>query len=167
MTLGRAKVTEDPALSKRLVDEAHGEAKEALVELRNLARGIHPAVLTDRGLDAALSALAARSPVPVRLDVRLDERPPASVEATAYFIVAEALTNVVKHADAGSADIRALVDGDALHVEVSDDGVGGAHVNGGSGLLGLSDRAAALNGELRVRSAPGAGTVVRVRLPIR
>jgi signal transduction histidine kinase len=149
-----------------LVDEALGHAERATAELRELAHGILPAVLSRGGLRAGIETLVGRVKLPVSVDVTAD-RFPETVEATAYFIVAEALTNVVKHADAGSADIRALVDGDALHVEVSDDGVGGAHVNGGSGLLGLSDRAAALNGELRVRSAPGAGTVVRVRLPIR
>jgi signal transduction histidine kinase len=148
-----------------LVDEALGHAERATAELRELAHGILPAVLSRGGLQAGVETLVGRLRLPVSLDVTA-ERFPEAVEATAYFIVAEALTNVVKHAGAGSADIRAFVDGGALHVLVSDDGVGGAHMNGGSGLVGLSDRAAALNGELRVRSSPGAGTVVRVRLPI-
>ena len=103
MTLGRAKAAEDPSHTRRLLDEAHGEAKEALIELRNLARGIHPAVLTDRGLDAAVSALAARCPVPVAVDVDLPHRAGPGTEAIAYFVVAEALTNVAKHAAAPRA----------------------------------------------------------------
>jgi signal transduction histidine kinase len=148
-----------------LVDEALGHAERATAELRELAHGILPAVLSRGGLQSGVETLVGRLRLPVSLDVTA-ERFPEAVEATAYFIVAEALTNVVKHAGAGRADIRAFVDGGALHVLVSDDGVGGAHMNGGSGLVGLSDRAAALNGELRVRSSRGAGTVVRVRLPI-
>jgi signal transduction histidine kinase len=148
-----------------LVDEALEHAERATAELRELAHGILPAVLSRGGLQAGVETLVGRLKLPVSLHVTA-ERFPETVEATAYFIVAEALTNVVKHADADSADIRAFVDCGVLHVEVSDDGVGGAHMNGGSGLLGLSDRAAALNGDLRVQSARGAGTVVRVRLPL-
>jgi signal transduction histidine kinase len=148
-----------------LVDEALEHAERATAELRELAHGILPAVLSRGGLQAGVETLVGRLKLPVSLHVTA-ERFPETVEATAYFIVAEALTNVVKHADANSADIRAFVDCGVLHVEVSDDGVGGAHMNGGSGLLGLSDRAAALNGDLRVQSARGAGTVLRVRLPL-
>ena len=126
MTLGRAKATEDPALARTLVGEAHGEAKEALVELRNLARGIHPAVLTDRGLDAAVSALAARCPIPVAVDVDLPHRASAHSEAIAYFVVAEALTNVAKHAQATRAWLTVEYLGDRLVVEVLDNGRGGA-----------------------------------------
>jgi signal transduction histidine kinase len=165
MTLGRAKATEDPVLTKTLVGEAHGEAKEALVELRNLARGIHPAVLTDRGLDAALSALGARSPVPVRLDVELRERPPASVEATAYFIVAEALTNAARYANASHVDVRVRVLGDKLHVTVVDDGMGGAQLRAGSGLAGLADRASSVEGSLQIASPVGGPTVINAELP--
>src|SRR6185312_8140397 len=137
----------DPALSKRLLDEAHGEAKEALVELRNLARGIHPAVLTDRGLDAAVSALAARCPVPVAVDVDLPHRAGPGTEAIAYFVVAEALTNVAKHAQATRAWLTAEFQGDRLVVEVLDNGVGGADMMG-TGLAGLRDRVRAIDGDL-------------------
>ena len=119
----RPRTRRSPA---RCVDEAHGEAKEALVELRNLARGIHPAVLTDRGLDAAVSALAARCPVPVAVDVDLPRRAGPNAEAIAYFVVAEALTNVAKHARATRAWLTAEYQRDRLVVEVLDNGVGGA-----------------------------------------
>jgi signal transduction histidine kinase len=167
MELGMAleKFDSDPAAARGLVGDAHAELQRAIAELRNLARGIHPAVLTDRGLDAALSALAARSPVPVRLDVRLAERPPASVEATAYFIVAEALTNAARYANAKRVDVRVRQDGDKLHVEVKDDGVGGAEQRDGGGLAGLADRASSVEGSLRVTSPHGGPTVVTADLP--
>jgi signal transduction histidine kinase len=164
MTLGRAKVTEDPVLSKRLVDEAHGEAKEALVELRNLARGIHPAVLTDRGLDAAVSALAARTPVPVAVDVDLPRRADPAIEAIAYFVVAEALTNVAKHSGATRAWLTVGFEGDDLVVEILDDGHGGANPDG-SGLRGLRDRVRAVDGQVVLTSPPAGGTTLRVELP--
>jgi signal transduction histidine kinase len=129
------------------------------------SRGIHPAVLTDRGLDAALSALAARSPVPVRLDVALRGRPPASVEATAYFIVAEALTNAARYANAHSVDVKVWQNGGKLHIEVKDDGVGGAETRAGGGLAGLADRAGSVEGSLRVTSPQGGPTVVSADLP--
>jgi signal transduction histidine kinase len=164
MTLGRAKAAEDPAMSRRLLDEAHGEAKEALVELRNLARGIHPAVLTDRGLDAAVSALAARAPVPVAVDVDLPRRAGPAIEAIAYFVVAEALTNVAKHSGATRAWLTVGYEGPDLVVEVLDDGHGGADPDG-SGLRGLRDRVRAVDGSLRLTSPPGGGTTLRVELP--
>jgi signal transduction histidine kinase len=158
------KLESDPDAAKDLLREAHGDAQLALRELRDLARGIHPAVLTDRGLDAAVSGLAARSPVPVRVQGSLERRPPASVEATAYFIVSEALTNVAKHAHATSARIAlAEVDG-RLRVEISDDGRGGADPHG-AGLRGLADRAAAVDGTFSVVSPPGAGTRIVTELP--
>ena len=165
MTLGRAKATADPDTMRELLDEAHGESKEALVELRNLARGIHPAVLTDRGLDAAVSALAARCPVPVAVDVDLDGRRAApAVEAIAYFVVAEALTNVAKHSRASRARLEVKIAGGELSIEVSDNGRGGANVNG-TGLRGLRDRVQAVDGMLMVVSPPGEGTTLRVELP--
>ncbi len=164
LTLGRAKAAEDPQLSKRLVDEAHGEAKEALVELRNLARGIHPAVLTDRGLDAAVSALAARCPVPVAVDVDLPRRCAPSVEAIAYFVVAEALTNVAKHAQATRAWLSAELEGDELVIEILDDGRGGADP-AGNGLAGMRDRVRAVDGRVELTSPPDGGTTLRVELP--
>jgi signal transduction histidine kinase len=164
MTLGRARASDDPELSKRLLDEAHGEAKEALVELRNLARGIHPAVLTDRGLDAAVSALAARCPIPVAVDVDLPRRADRAIEAIAYFVVAEALTNVAKHSEATRAWLTAEYLGDRLVVEVLDNGKGGA-VETGVGISGLRDRVRAVDGDLILSSPPGGGTTLRVELP--
>jgi signal transduction histidine kinase len=167
MDLGMAleKFDSDPDAARGLVGDAHAELQRAMAELRNLARGIHPAVLTDRGLDAALSALAARSPIPVRLDVQLAERPPASVEATAYFIVAEALTNAARYANAKRVDVKVHENGDKLHIEVSDDGVGGAEQRPGGGLAGLADRASSVEGSLRVSSPHGGPTVVMADLP--
>lgn len=167
MDLGMAleKFDSDPDAARGLLGDAHAELQRAIAELRNLARGIHPAVLTDRGLDAALSALAARSPVPVRLDVRLAARPPASVEATAYFIVAEALTNAARYADAKRVDVKVREQGDKLHIEVADDGVGGAEERPGGGLAGLADRASSVEGSLRISSPKGGPTVVAADLP--
>lgn len=167
MGLGMAKekFAGDPEAARTLLDEAHDEAKRALAELRDLARGIHPAVLTDRGLDAAVSALAARSPVPVEIDVDLRDRPPAATESTAYFVVAEALANVAKHAAATRAEVRIASEGGRLVVEVRDDGVGGADLAGGSGLAGLADRVASVDGRLVVASPKGGPTVVRAELP--
>jgi signal transduction histidine kinase len=164
MTLGRAKAADDPDAARELLDEAHRESKEALVELRNLARGIHPAVLTDRGLDAAVSALAARCPVPVAVDVDLPLRAAPAVEAIAYFVVAEALTNVAKHSGATRARLEVKVEGPELVIEVSDNGRGGANVNG-TGITGLRDRVRAVDGMLMVVSPPGEGTTLRVELP--
>jgi signal transduction histidine kinase len=167
MDLGMAleKFETDPDAARALVGDAHQELQRAVSELRNLARGIHPAVLTDRGLDAALSALAARSPVPVRLEIDIRERPPASIEATAYFIVAEALTNAARHANASAVDVRVRLFGDALRIEVADDGVGGAEERPGGGLAGLADRASSVEGVLRVTSPAGGPTVVAAELP--
>ena len=167
MDLGMAleKFDSDPDAARGLVGDAHAELQRAIAELRNLARGIHPAVLTDRGLDAALSALAARSTVPVRLDVQLRERPPASVEATAYFIVAEALTNAARYANATAAVVSVRQQGDKLHIEVADNGVGGAAQRPGGGLAGLADRASSVEGSLLISSPTGGPTVVAADLP--
>jgi signal transduction histidine kinase len=163
--LARRKLEGDPATAGRLLDAAREELGRALEELRELARGIHPAVLTDRGLGPALEALADRTPVPVDLCEMPPERLPAAVEAAAYFVVAESLTNVARYADAGRACVRiAREDGFAV-VEVADDGVGGADPSSGTGLRGLADRIAALDGRLEVHSPPGAGTRVRAKVP--
>jgi signal transduction histidine kinase len=165
LAMARRKVEADPPAGARLLDEARGELELALEELRELARGIHPAVLTDRGLDAALEALAARAPVPVDVEAMPTDRLPPAVEAAAYFVVAESLTNVAKYAGAERATVRVgRRDGYAV-VEVSDDGVGGADPAAGSGLRGLADRLAALDGRLEVHSPPGGGTVVRANIP--
>jgi len=166
MDLGIAleKLESDPEHAKALLRDAHGDAQLALRELRDLARGIHPAVLTDRGLDAAVSGLAARSPVPVRVRGSLSKRPPASVEATAYFIVSEALVNVAKHANATAAEVSLDETDGRLHVEISDNGSGGADPDG-AGLRGLADRAAAVDGSFSVVSPPGGGTRIVTELP--
>ncbi|MEV6270078.1 sensor histidine kinase [Kribbella sp. NPDC051936] len=167
MTLGRAKNRlgdRDPAV-RGLIEEAHSEAMQAIAEIRDLTRGLHPPVLTDRGLDAALSAVATRSPVPVRLGVDVDPRPPLTIESIAYFVVTEALANVAKHAEAAHVEVRVTRDGDVLRVDVRDDGRGGADPARGSGLRGLSDRAAGVDGRLTVQSPPGGGTVLIAELP--
>jgi signal transduction histidine kinase len=148
-----------------LVRVAHEDAKQALVEIRALARGIHPAVLTDRGLDAALSALAARSPVPVSLATEIGERPSEAVEAAAYFVVSEALANVARHSGAERAAVSVVRAGGILVVEVRDDGEGGASPNGGSGLIGLEERVGALGGTLVVESPPGGPTSITAVIP--
>ena len=155
-----------PPELRRLVGEALEHARDAIEELRELAHGIHPALLTNRGLAAAIEALADRAPVPVDVDIP-DERYPASMELAAYFVAAEALTNVAKYADASAADVRAIPSTDSLVLEVDDDGVGGASPSPGSGLSGLLDRLAALNGTLVIESPPGAGTRVRAEIPLR
>jgi signal transduction histidine kinase len=167
--LGRARrrleeggSTEEAA---ELVRVAHEDAKQALVEIRDLARGIHPAVLTDRGLDAALSALAARSPVPVSLATEIGERPPEAAEAAAYFVVSEALANVVRHSGAERAAVSVVRAGGILVVEVRDDGQGGASPDGGSGLVGLEERVGALGGTLVVESPPGGPTSITAVIP--
>jgi signal transduction histidine kinase len=162
--MARAKLETDPAAATALVGQAHEEAKRALGELRDLARGIHPAVLADRGLDAAISALAARSPVPVGVEVT-PERLPAPVESAAYFVVAEALANAAKHARPAEIGVRISRHRDLLVVEVIDDGVGGADPAKGSGLRGLADRVAAVDGRLTITSPPGGPTVIRAELP--
>jgi signal transduction histidine kinase len=166
MELGRAKAkfSTDPEGARDLIDRAHAEAKEALVELRQLVRGVHPPVLTDRGLDAAVSGLAALSPIPVAVNVDIPVRPSLTIESIAYFVVAESLANVAKHARArhASVDIRAVAG--VLSISVRDDGVGGADPTGG-GLSGLADRVAGVDGSLRIDSPAGGPTVIQVELP--
>jgi signal transduction histidine kinase len=173
MNLGIAKatLTDLPEPARRALDDAHLEAKAALTELRATVRGLHPAVLDDRGLDAALSGLAGRSPVPVDLTVELPSRPPRTVEAIAYFVVSESLTNVVKHS--GASRVRVSVTqspaaGSAvarLHVRVVDDGVGGADPTRGTGLLGLRQRVASVDGTLTIESPSGGPTMLEAVLP--
>ncbi|MEV6650262.1 sensor domain-containing protein [Streptomyces sp. NPDC051219] len=173
--LAKEKLTEDPQAAARMVDEAHGEVKIALQELRDLARGIHPAVLTDRGLDAALSAVASRCTVPVRVDVDLPARPAAAIEGIAYFTVSELLQNVSKHARARSASVDVWRTQDRLLLQVTDDGQGGAtapdSVSGAGttvgGLAGLAERLDAVDGILVVDSPPGGPTTVTAELPWR
>jgi PAS domain S-box-containing protein len=160
-----AKLESDPAAARATLTAAREELALALEELRELARGLHPAVLTDRGLQAAVEALADRAPVQVEITDILDERLPEPVEAAAYYLIAEALTNVAKYANASNVRVRvALTDANVV-VEVSDDGVGGADPAGGSGLRGLADRVESLGGSLEVVSPAGAGTSLRAEIP--
>jgi signal transduction histidine kinase len=168
MELGRAKskFADDVDAAAELVDRAHIEAKAALTELRDLVRGVHPPVLSDRGLDAALSGLAARCPIPVDVRVDIPVRPRPAVEAVAYFVIAEALTNIAKHSRASSAKV--VVEGygypGTLNIMISDDGVGGADANG-SGLRGLADRVGGVDGRLTVESPLGGPTIIAAVLP--
>jgi signal transduction histidine kinase len=163
--LAQARFDSDPEEARRMVEASRAELDQALAELRELARGIHPAILTDRGLGAALEALAERSPVP--LDVRAPaERLLGPVEAAAYYIVAEALTNIAKYAQASAATVRVWDEDGRVFVEVVDDGIGGADPGEGSGLRGLADRLAALDGTLVVESPSGEGTRIRAEIPV-
>jgi PAS domain S-box-containing protein len=167
LRLAQARLRDDPEGADQILNAAGEELTHALAELRELARGIHPAILTDRGLPAALEALAARTPLPVELSTtRLDGRLPGPVEAAAYYVVAEALTNVAKYADATAVRVRAERNDGRVVVEVADDGVGGADPALGSGLRGLADRVEALDGRLDVESAAGSGTRVRAVIPV-
>ena len=165
LRLAQAQFQRDPSKADDVLNAARYELSQALEELRELARGIHPAILTDRGLRPALEALAARTPVDVEL-ASLPEQPlPAAVEAAAYYMVAETLTNIAKYADAKTATVRIVRDGEAARIEVSDDGIGGADPTGGSGLRGLADRVESLDGTLQVDSPAGGGTRVTAVIP--
>ncbi|MBB5790552.1 sensor histidine kinase [Jiangella mangrovi] len=159
---------DDPSAARPLLEGAVTQTKEALAELRAVSRGIAPPILTDRGLPAALAAATARCPVPTTLDVGADlaERLPSAIENAAYFVVTESLTNVAKHSDASSCAVSVVRVGDVLHVQVADDGRGGAHLGKGHGLAGLADRLAGVDGRLDVASPPAGGTVVTAELPI-
>jgi signal transduction histidine kinase len=165
LLLGRVRLmVEDREEAAAMLDRAQSELRTGLAELRELARGIHPAVLVQRGLEPAIAALASRAPVPVTVQAE-EERLPPPVEIAAYFVVSEALTNVAKYAQASSASVSVRRAGDVLRVEVADDGVGGADASRGSGLRGLADRVAALDGTIAVDSPAGGGTRVRVEIP--
>lgn len=165
--LAKEKLLEDPDAAAAMVDEAHGEVKLALQELRDLARGIHPAVLTDRGLDAALSSVASRCTVPVRVTCDVRERPAAAIEGIAYFTVSELLQNVSKHSGAKSASVEVWRSGDRLLLQVEDDGRGGARLDGGTGMAGLAERLGAVDGLFVLDSPVGGPTVVTAELPWR
>lgn len=165
LRLAQNRVQSDPEGAEQLLDASREELAQALEELRELARGIHPAVLTDRGLDAALEALAARSPLPIDINGP-SGRLPAPVEAAAYYVVSEALANVAKYAQASAVEVTVEQMNGMAVVEVSDDGVGGADPLRGSGLRGLADRVASLSGKLDVQSPPGVGTRVRAEIPL-
>lgn len=168
MNLGmaRAALADVPQAAREAIEQAHEEAVEALAGLRELVRGLHPAVLNDRGLDAALSGIVARAPLPVQLRFAVAPRCAPSIEAIAYFMVSETLTNVAKHAQATRAEITVERTGDRLRVIVTDDGCGGASLGGdGTGLRGLSQRAAAADGVLHVHSPAGGPTTITIELP--
>jgi signal transduction histidine kinase len=165
LRLAQAAIRDDPDRAEELLSGAGEELGAALEELRELARGIHPAVLSDRGLDPAVEALASRAPLRVEVRARLGERVPEPVELAAYFVVAEALTNVVKYSRARGATIALGRDNGSVVVEVADDGVGGADPERGTGLRGLADRISALGGRLQVDSPDGSGTTVTARIP--
>ncbi len=163
--VARGLATRDPEAAARMLDEVGESLRGAIAELRDLARGIHPAVLTQQGLGPALATLVRRCPVPVTVHAVPAERLPPPVEASAYFLVAEALTNAARHARATRVDVTLRREDGLLRVEVADDGDGGASADGGSGLRGLADRLAALDGTLEVVSPPGGGTLVRGCVP--
>jgi signal transduction histidine kinase len=173
MRLGLARATLEevppadlPAAAMAVIERAHEDAKEALKELRDLVQGLHPAILTDRGLDAALSGVAARAPFPVALTVDVaGSRATAATEAVAFFIVSEALTNVAKHANATRATVTVHANGGLLRIAIEDDGRGGARLDRGSGLAGLRQRAASVDGTLHIDSPPGGPTVITAELP--
>jgi signal transduction histidine kinase len=165
LRLARGKLEEDPAATRELLDEAMEELAAATAELRELARGIHPVLLSERGLRAALGGLAERSPVPVELLATPAERLPAPIEMAAYFVVAEALTNVARYAEAEVATVRVERRNGAVEVEIRDDGIGGAEIDAGTGLRGLEDRVGALEGHFSVRSRAGEGTTVEASIP--
>jgi PAS domain S-box-containing protein len=165
LRLAQSKVDSDPAGARQVLESAREELTSALDDLRELARGIHPAVLTDRGLGAAIEALATRSPVPVDVETT-DERLPRAVEAAAYYVIAESLANVSKYADASEVTVRVTHANGCARIEVADDGVGGADAALGSGLRGLADRLAALEGTLSVDSPLGGGTRVSAEIPL-
>jgi signal transduction histidine kinase len=167
MTLGMARLERaaDPAAADQLVDKAYDDAKTALSELRDLVHGIHPQILTDRGLEPAVAELADRCPIPVEIDIDLPRRPPEPVEAAAWFIIGEALTNITRHSQATRAWVNAGCRDRLVVIEVGDDGIGAANPARGSGLAGLSDRVAVLDGQITLTSPTGGPTVVRVELP--
>ncbi|EXU62575.1 histidine kinase [Streptomyces sp. PRh5] len=165
--LAKEKLEEDPEAAAKMVDEAHGEVKLALQELRDLARGIHPAILTDRGLGPALSALAARCTVPVKATVDLPQRPAPAIEGIVYFTVSELLQNISKHSGARTAEVDVWRTEDRVMLQITDDGRGGADTSTGSGLAGLAERIDAVDGVLVVHSPAGGPTTVTAELPWR
>jgi signal transduction histidine kinase len=166
LRLAQSRIGTDPAGAAELVAQAREEAQLAIQELRELARGIHPALLNDRGLAAALEALATRAPVPVQVTGVPSHPLARPVEACAYFVTAEALTNVAKYANASEAFVHLSLENGYLRLEIRDDGVGGADLSTGSGLRGLRDRVDALDGQLELDSPPGCGTTLTVEIPL-
>jgi signal transduction histidine kinase len=166
LRLAQARLNSDPNEADELLASANAELAVALEELRELARGIHPAVLTERGLGPALTSLADRTPLPVELEVEPDERLPGQVEAAAYYVVSEALANVAKYARASAVAVKVGQENGRVVIEVVDDGVGGADPELGTGLRGLVDRVEALDGRLAITSPAGEGTRIRAEVPL-
>jgi PAS domain S-box-containing protein len=165
--LARSQVEKDPSKAAAFLERFGDELMEASAELRELARGIHPAVLTERGLAPAIASLAARAPVPVEVRGVPEEPLPRPVEAAVYFVTAEALTNVAKYAQADTASVVLSIDDGSVRLEIRDDGVGGADSSAGGGVAGLCDRVEALDGTIDIESPPGGGTAVRVQIPLK
>ncbi|HMY24994.1 MAG TPA: histidine kinase, partial [Solirubrobacterales bacterium] len=165
LQLARSRVESDPRGAIEIIDGASAELEQTLAELRELARGIHPAVLSDRGLDAALLALATRAPLPVEVGEMPDDRLPEPVEAAAYYVVAESLTNVARYSEASRAKVDITRENGVVRIRIADDGVGGADPARGSGLKGLADRIAALDGHFMLASPDGLGTIVEAEIP--
>ena len=165
LRLTQSALERRPETVRELLEEAQAELARALDELRELARGIHPAILTDRGLGPALEAILARAPLPVELTELPEERLPEPVEAAVYYVVAETLTNIAKHAQAESATVSVTLVSNSARVVITDDGIGGADPARGSGLRGLADRIEALDGGLRIESPPQAGTRIEAQIP--
>jgi signal transduction histidine kinase len=162
----QARLQDDPDGAARLLGAAREELALAIEELRELARGLHPTILTERGLRVALEDLARRAPMPVRLEAPLSSRLPEPLEATVYYLVAEALTNAAKHAQATAAIVRVTLAGGQARVEISDDGIGGASFRGGGGLRGLVERLEGVGARLEIDSPPGGGTTLRGVIPM-
>jgi signal transduction histidine kinase len=167
LRMAQETLRDDPAAAGELLDGVGEDLKLALEELRELARGLHPAILTERGLTPALESVAARAPFKVAIEGVPDERLPPAIEAAIYYVVAESLTNATKHARASAATVRLSTNGDAATIEIRDNGGGGASMGDGSGIRGLADRVEALGGRFELRSPAGAGTVVTAELPLR
>jgi signal transduction histidine kinase len=166
LSMAESRLQSEPERAAELIAQAREEAQQAIGELRELAGGIHPAVLSDHGLCAALEALASRAPVPVQVNGEVDEKLQPAVEAAAYFVTSEALANVAKYAQASEAFVDVGLQEGRLRLCVRDDGVGGADPEQGSGLKGLRDRLDALDGRLELRSPPGEGTTLTVEIPV-
>ena len=158
---------DDPRAAEAMLDGVGDDLKQALDELRELARGLHPAVLTDRGLEPALQSLATRSPFPVEVAGVPEYRLPEPIEAALYYVVAESLTNAAKHSSATKGGVELSTTAESVMVEIRDNGKGAAQMNAGSGIRGLADRVEALGGSLDLQTSPRAGTVVRVELPVK
>jgi signal transduction histidine kinase len=163
--MARDRVDDDPERTRELIEHAHDEAKRAIVELRDLARGIHPVALGDRGLAGAVAALAGRSPIPVEAVVDVPHAPPPAIEGIAYFVISECLANAVKHSSASRVWVRVAEHDGRLYVKVIDDGVGGADLALGTGLIGLSERVASVDGTFEVSSPLAGPTQIQVELP--